>query len=96
MRAWGDLEEICCPKCGRPAAIHEIDKTEDYSVARATCTATLAVEKTVARWWNSPEGKRAQKERETTGFDRSNADAWFSFTASEGAPNFERETINDG
>lgn len=75
--------------------IHETDKPSDYGVARATCTATLATEQAVADWRRSLEGRRAAETYEKTGFDPARADAWYSYTTSEGVPTFERETITD-
>lgn len=76
-------------------AIHETDKVGDYGTARATCTATLAVEKAVAGWGNSAEGRRAKRDREKTGYDATAADAWYSFHELEGPPEFTRESIID-
>ena len=80
--AWQHLQTTVCTRCGRPWAVHDTDRPEDYNVGYLTCTATIAIDTAQTR-------KHGEDEADIkAGRNPERARVWTSWTEAEGPPTF--------
>jgi hypothetical protein len=90
MLAWRAYKAAqLCPHCGRPWAVHDVDKVEDYTAGFLDCTATLAVNTARAQRAKSVLGEREAAAAKDTGVDVERSRVWLSWPVGTAGPTFE-------